>query len=94
MRVLLKKTSSKDATNVGLFPVGFEVTGILVLEDGVECEPSQVVQGHGIYLRVANTAFGDRLYQFATDPVVTIAPAQTHWVVETLKGLWTLESVA
>lgn len=92
MHVLLKKTRSRDGT--GLFPVGFEISGVLVDSLGVEIEPSQILNGTGVFLRLAKTAFEDRPYQFATDSVINVRPDQTHWVVETVGSVWNLEKIS
>ena len=93
IRVVLTKVSSRtDDGLYGLFPVGYEVDGILVNKEGTQIGLSALSKD-GIFLRIptALTKFSERPYHFATGLVESISKQDDTYFVETVNGRFSLK---
>lgn len=91
VRVKLTKKVSKSFGS--LFPVGFQVEGILVDKSGTHLELDKLQeQKEGVFLKTpsALTQFSERAYHFATDSVVKVSQSNGLYSVETVSGLFEL----
>jgi hypothetical protein len=91
MRVYLKKQKSKS-NNQGLFPVGFEIHGILVNAEGVEIESDKIEKN--LFLKLENTVFDDKPFQFSTDTIQKITKIKTQFVIDTVNSVWEMEKIS
>jgi hypothetical protein len=91
MRVYLKKRSSKS-NNQGLFPVGFEIQGILVNVEGIEIEPEKIEKS--LFLKLENTVFDEKPFQFSTDTIQKITKVKTSFVIDTVNSVWEMEKIS
>lgn len=92
MEVLVTKIRSLDPNQGGLIPIGYKVSGLLVDIFGKPIKASEI-KAKGLQLKLNDTRFSERPYQFAVDSVQVVKEVNKEYEVYTLSSVFLLQII-